>query len=206
MSEGKTQNRAQAQDAELVRRARSGDIEAFELLLARHQQRVLRVVLSIVKEQMDAEEVAQDVFLKVFEKIEEFRGDASFTTWLHRIAVNTALMRRRKKQADRSVSLEDLMPDFDDHGHVAASIVDWSEQVDDPVLEQEARTVIEAAVDTLEEKYRTVFALRDIQQFSTEETAEILELSISATKSRLHRARLFLRSELAVYFEKQAKA
>jgi len=200
------EGRADIEDVELVRRARSGDLNAFELLLGRHQQRVLRVVLSIVKEPMDAEEVAQEVFLTVFEKIDKFRGDASFTTWLHRVAVNAALMQRRKKKADRSVPLDEVMPAFDDKGMIAANVGDWTERAEDPVLQQEARVVIEAAVDKLEEIYRTVFTLRDIQGFSTEETAGILDLSIAAVKTRLHRARLFLRSELADYFERQAKA
>ena len=155
---------------------------------------------------MDAEEVAQEVFLTVFEKIDKFRGDASFTTWRHRVAVNAALMQRRKKKADRSVSLDEVMPAFDDKGMIAANVGDWTERAEDPVLQQEARAVIETAVDKLEEIYRTVFTLRDIQGFSTEETAAILDLSIAAVKTRLHRARLFLRSELADYFEKQAKA
>jgi RNA polymerase sigma-70 factor, ECF subfamily len=200
------EDRAQIEDVELVRRARSGDLDAFEWLLGRHQQRVLRVVLSIVKEPMDAEEVAQEVFLTVFEKIDKFRGDASFTTWLHRVAVNAALMQRRKKKADRSVSLDEVMPAFDDKGMIAANVGDWTERAEDPVLQQEARAVIEAAVDKLEEIYRTVFTLRDIQGFSTEETAGILDLSVAAVKTRLHRARLFLRSELADYFEKRAEA
>ncbi|MFT5374539.1 MAG: RNA polymerase sigma-70 factor (ECF subfamily) [Candidatus Latescibacterota bacterium] len=200
------EDRAQIEDVELVRRARSGDLDAFEWLLGRHQQRVLRVVLSIVKEPMDAEEVAQEVFLTVFEKIDKFRGDASFTTWLHRVAVNAALMQRRKKKADRSVSLDEVMPAFDDKGMIAANVGDWTERAEDPVLQQEARAVIEAAVDKLEEIYRTVFTLRDIQGFSTEETAGILDLSIAAVKTRLHRARLFLRSELSDYFEKRAEA
>ncbi|MFT5086544.1 MAG: RNA polymerase sigma-70 factor (ECF subfamily), partial [Planctomycetota bacterium] len=141
------EDRAQIEDVELVRRARSGDLDAFEWLLGRHQQRVLRVVLSIVKEPMDAEEVAQEVFLTVFEKIDKFRGDASFTTWLHRVAVNAALMQRRKKKADRSVSLDEVMPAFDDKGMIAANVGDWTERAEDPVLQQEARAVIEAAVD-----------------------------------------------------------
>ena len=199
-------DKAQIEDVELVRRARTGDIEAFEKLLGRHQQRVLRVVLSIVKEPMDAEEVAQEVFLTVFEKIDKFRGDASFSTWLHRVAVNAALMQRRKKKADRSVPLDEVMPAFDDKGMIAVNVGDWTERAEDPVLQQEARAVIETAVDKLKEIYRTVFTLRDIQGFSTEETAAILDLSIAAVKTRLHRARLFLRSELADYFEKQAKA
>ena len=190
-------------EVQLVERARAGDLEAFEELLGRHQQRVMRVVLSILKEPMDAEEVAQDVFLTVFEKIDHFRGDSSFSTWLHRVAVNAALMRRRKSKADRSVPLDEVMPSFDERGHLAVDIADWSQQAGDPVLAREAGEVIEAAVEKLDEMYRTVFALRDVQGFSTEETAEILELSVPAVKSRLHRARLFLRRELAEYFEKR---
>ena len=157
----------------------------------------------LLKEPMDAEEVAQDVFLTVFEKIDHFRGDSSFSTWLHRVAVNAALMRRRKSKADRSVPLDDVVPSFDERGHLAVDIADWSQQAGDPVLAREAGEVIEAAVEKLGEMYRTVFGLRDVQGFSTEETAEILELSVPAVKSRLHRARLFLRRELAEYFEKR---
>ena len=190
-------------EVQLVERARAGDLKAFEELLGRHQQRVMRVVLSILKEPMDAEEVAQDVFLTVFEKIDHFRGDSSFSTWLHRVAVNAALMRRRKSKADRSVPLDDVMPSFDERGHLAVDIADWSQQAGDPVLAREAGEVIEAAVEKLDEMYRTVFALRDVPGFSTEETAEILELSVPVVKSRLHWARLFLRRELAEYFEKR---
>ena len=197
------QSAAASDEVQLVERARAGDLEAFEELLGRHQQRVMRVVLSILKEPMDAEEVAQDVFLTVFEKIDHFRGDSSFSTWLHRVAVNAALMRRRKSKADRSVPLDDVMPSFDERGHLAVDIADWSQQAGDPVLAREAGEVIEAAVEKLDEMYRTVFGLRDVQGFSTEETAEILELSVPAVKSRLHRARLFLRRELAEYFEKR---
>jgi len=197
------QSAAASDEVQLVERARAGDLEAFEELLGRHQQRVMRVVLSILKEPMDAEEVAQDVFLTVFEKIDHFRGDSSFSTWLHRVAVNAALMRRRKSKADRSVPLDDVMPSFDERGHLAVDIADWSQQAGDPVLAREAGEVIEAAVEKLDEMYRTVFALRDVQGFSTEETAELLELSVPAVKSRLHRARLFLRRELAEYFEKR---
>ena len=197
------QSAAASDEVQLVERARAGDLEAFEELLGCHQGRVMRVVLSILKEPMDTEEVAQDVFLTVFEKIDHFRGDSSFSTWLHRVAVNAALMRRRKSKADRSVPLDDVMPSFDERGHLAVDIADWSQQAGDPVVAREAGEVIEAAVEKLDEMYRTVFALRDVQGFSTEETAEILELSVPAVKSRLHRARLFLRRELAEYFEKR---
>lgn len=191
-------------ELELVARARNGEQEAFEALLNRYQARITRLVFSILKDLMDTEEVVQDVFLTVFEKIDQFRGEARFSTWVHRIAVNAALMRRRRARAGVEVSLDELMPAFDDRGHIAVSVADWSEQAGDPVLRQEARAVIQKAVDGLDEKYQTVFLLRDVEGLSTEETAGVLGLGVPAVKSRLHRARLYLRRELAQYFENVA--
>lgn len=187
----------------LVLQARQGSAAAFEEVLNRHQDRVLRVIFSILKDPMDTEEVAQDVFLTVFDKIDTFRGDASFGTWIHRIAVNAALMHRRRDRAGVDVSLEETMPAFHDNGHIAVDVADWSEQADDPALRSEARAVIQKAVDALDSKYRVVFLLRDVEGFTTQETAEILDLGIPAVKSRLHRARLYLRRALAAYFERQ---
>lgn len=192
-----------ADERELVKRARRGDAAAFEAVLDRHQERVLRVIFSILKDPMDTEEVAQDVFLTVFDKIDSFRGDASFSTWIHRIAVNAALMHRRRDRSGLNVSLDEVMPAFEENGHIAVGVVDWSEQTSDPALQSETRAVIQAAVDQLDDIYQTVFILRDVEGFTTEETAGILELGIPAVKSRLHRARLYLRRELAGYFEKQ---
>ena len=107
---------------ELVQQARDGDVAAFETLLDRYQQRVLRIVLPIVKNSMDAEEVVQDVFLSVFEKIDRFRGDSSLSTWIHRIAVNTALMRRRRHKPGVDVPLDDVLPAFEENGHIAADV------------------------------------------------------------------------------------
>jgi RNA polymerase sigma-70 factor, ECF subfamily len=193
-------------DVELVLRAREGDTEAFEQVFARHHERVLRLVYSVLRNPMDTEEVAQDVFLTVFQKIQTFRGDSSFTTWLHRIAVNAALMhRRRVRRASTEISLEDVLPAFESSGHIAVDVPDWTPQADDPAVRRETRAVIEAAVDGLDPKYQTVFLLRDVEELSTEETAEVLELSVAAVKSRLHRARLYLRRQLADYFGHQAE-
>lgn len=188
-------------EPELVARARSGDQAAFELILNRYQARITRLVFSILKDLMDTEEVVQDVFLTVFEKIDQFRGESRFSTWIHRIAVNAALMRKRRDRTGADVSLEELMPEFDDRGHIAVSVADWSEQAGDPVLQQETQAVIQEAVAGLDDKYQTVFLLRDVEGLSTEETAGVLGLGVPAVKSRLHRARLFLRRELARYFE-----
>jgi RNA polymerase sigma-70 factor, ECF subfamily len=193
----------QDDERSLVLQARRGSAPAFEEVLNRHQQRVYRVIRSILRDSMDAEEVVQDVFLTVFEKIDNFRGDSSFTTWIHRIAVNAALMHRRRDRSSVNVSLEATMPAFREDGHIATDVADWSEQANDPALASEAQQIIQTAVDELDSKYRTVFVLRDIEAFSTEETAEILEMGIPAVKSRLHRARLYLRRALAGYFERQ---
>ncbi|NKB68750.1 MAG: sigma-70 family RNA polymerase sigma factor [Candidatus Latescibacteria bacterium] len=202
---GKGRSAQGPNEKELVDRIRSGDVEAFELLLDRHQERITRLVLSILKNPMDAEEVVQDVFLTVFEKIDRFREEASFSTWIHRIAVNAALMRRRKLKPGVDISLDDVLPAFDDQGQIAAQVHDWSQQIGDPVLQEEAIGVIQTAVDKLDEKYQSVFVLRDVQGFSTAETAAILDLGVPAVKSRLHRARLFLRGELAAYFDREDK-
>lgn len=193
-------------ETKLVQRTRNGDVEAFEELLNRHQDRVTRVVFSILKDPMDTEEITQDVFLTVFEKIERFRGDASFSTWIHRIAVNAALMHKRRDKSSFDVPLDDVLPAFEDNGHIAVDVADWSPQTNDPALQEETRSVIQAAVDRLNKKYQTVFMLRDIEGFSTEETAQILAMGIPAIKSRLHRARLSLRKELANYFERAESA
>ena len=190
-------------EKELVERARHGDTAAFDCILDRYQERVMRVIVSILRDSMDAEEVAQDVFMVVFDKIDQFREEASFSTWIHRIAVNAALMRKRREKTRVTLPLEEMLPDFDADGQISIDVEDWSAQVDDPALQAEARAVIQAAIEHLDSKYQTVFLLRDAEGFSTGETANILGLSIAAVKTRLHRARLFLREELAGYFERQ---
>lgn len=187
----------------LIERARHGDAGAFDAVLNRHQDRVLRVIYSILKDPMDTEEVAQDVFLTVFEKIDSFRADSTFTTWIHRIAVNAALMHRRRSRSNTVLSLDDMMPAFDENGHIIEAVADWTRQAEDPALRNEARQVIQTAVEELDAKYRIVFLLRDVEGFTTEETAGILDMGIPAVKSRLHRARLYLRRALAGYFDKQ---
>ena len=194
---------ADVDELELIQQVRDGDVAAFETLLDRYQQRVLRIVLPIVKNSMDAEEVVQDVFLSVFEKIDRLRGDSSLSTWIHRIAINTALMRRRRHKPGVDVPLDDVLPAFEENGHIAADVADWSREASDPALQEEASAVISAAVDHLDDKYLSVFMLRDVEGFSTAETADILELGISAVKSRLHRTRLYLRKELAEYFDRR---
>lgn len=189
-----------SQEEQLIENTREGDVRAFELLVERYQPRVNRVTMSVLKNTADAEEVAQDVFLTVFGKIEHFRGDSSFWTWVHRIAVNSALMRRRRLKTGTHMSLEEVMPSFDERGYLKASVVDGQHTSGDPAIQEEERVRIKEAVARLEHKYRIVFVLRQLEELSTDETARILGLTTAAVKSRLHRARLFLRSDLADYF------
>ena len=188
------------EEEQLIENTREGDLRAFELLVERYQPRVNRVTMSVLKNTADAEEVAQDVFLTVFGKIEHFRGDSSFWTWIHRIAVNSALMRRRRLKTNTHMSLEEVMPSFDERGYIKGSVVDGSHSARDSAIQEEERVRIKEAVARLEYKYRIVFVLRQLEDLSTEETARILGLTTAAVKSRLHRARLFLRSDLADYF------
>ena len=185
----------------LVARTKSGDLSAFEEIVSMYEDMICRIAMAILSNRMDAEETAQDVFLTIFEKIDTFKGEAHFSTWVYRITVNAALMRLRREQKASYVPLDDLLPEFNDMGKMVSHINDWSRQADEVFLRDEAKEIIHAAVDKLEEKYKTVFILRDVENLSNEETASILELSIPAVKSRLHRARLFLRKELSSYFE-----
>jgi RNA polymerase sigma-70 factor (ECF subfamily) len=200
--EDQKQLEERAAERALVAQVRQGDLSAFDALMDRYQDRVMRVIFSILKDPMDREEVTQDVFLTLFEKIDAFRGEASLSTWIHRIAVNAALMHKRRHKTRLAVTLplEEVLPDFDDRGHILDTVQDWSDKADDPALKAETQAVINTAVERLDDKYRTVFLLRDVQGFSSEETAQILAMGVPAIKSRLHRARL--QRELAVYFEK----
>ena len=185
----------------LVKRIRNGDARAFEILVDRYEKRLFRIVLGILKDPDDAVEVVQDVFMTAFRKIDTFREEASFSTWIHRIAVNAALMHRRRDKSSAMVPLEKVLPSFDERGRALEHVEDWSEQADDPVLQEEIHQVIQAAVNRLDEKYKVVFVLREVEGISTEDTARITGLSVAAVKTRLHRARLQLRKELADYFE-----
>ena len=187
----------------VVERARAGDAGAFEVIFNRYQQRVLRIVSAIVKNPMEAEEAVQDVFSTVFEKIGGFRGESSLSTWIHRIAVNAALLRKRRDKSGASVSLDETALGSGVDGQVVEGAQVPQPRTDDPVLQEEARSVIRAAIKRLDKKYRTVLILRDVEGLSTEGTARIMDLGVPAVKTRLHRARLTLREALAGYFDRK---
>lgn len=181
-------------DAPLVEAARGGDRGAFSELVNRHARRIYRTARHMTKNDADAEDVLQDAFIKAYAKLDTFQGEAKFSTWLTRIAVNEALMKLRRRRNSKTVSLDEEMQTED--GALSREAVDDRETPEEALSREETRRLLEDAVDSLAEGYRTVFVLRDVEGFSTEETADALDLSISAVKSRLLRARLQLRDKL----------
>ncbi|HSE04044.1 MAG TPA: sigma-70 family RNA polymerase sigma factor [Methylomirabilota bacterium] len=194
------QQGAATTEAALIARLRRRDTEALEILMERHAARVYRVAFGITRNDADAEEVVQDVFLSLFEKIAAFEERAALGTWLYRVATNTALLRRRGKRLELEVSLEDQLPTFREDGHRAGErsflLADWSASAEDGLLSDETRALVRRSIDLLPPHYRAVVMLRDVEELSNEETAEILGEPVSSVKSRLHRARMALREQL----------
>ena len=184
----------------LIARLRARDAGALEILMERHASRVFRVAFGITRNEADAEEVVQDVFLALFEKISAFEERAALGTWLYRVTTNAALLRRRGKRQELEVSLEDQLPTFRDDGHRAGErsflLADWSPNAEHELLVGETHAHVRRAIDMLPPHYRAVVLLRDMEELSNEETAEILGEPVSSIKSRLHRARMALREHL----------
>ncbi len=189
-------------DRPLVRRARQGDFAAFESLVARHERRVYGLALRIVGRQHDAEEVVQQTFLSVVEHLEEFREESLFSTWLTRIATNHALLLLRKRARRRTVPLADDYGDADDPRGVPRPefIAQWRETPPEIASRRETQRLLAEALDELDDKYRLVFVLRDIEGLSTAETAAALGITEANAKVRLLRARLALRERLTRAF------
>ena len=186
-------------DRELLEALQRHEPSAPERLLARYGDRAYRLAVSITGSAPDAEEVVQDAFLTVIRKIETFRGESAFGSWLYRIVANAACQKRRGRRSRQGdVSLDDVLPVFDERGHHASSVTDWSARVNDPAMQSELRRALTAAIEVLPDLYRGVLVLRDVEGLSNLEIAETLGLSVAVVKARVHRARLFLRKRLAV--------
>jgi len=193
---------AQAFDeASLVAKAKAGDADAFGTLVNHYDRRVFRMAKQITQNDEDAEDVLQETFLKAYSHLDDFQGNSKFYTWLVRIAVNEALMKLRKRRSDKTVPLDDPIDTGEDV--VAREIAVWDENPEDTYSREELASILDEAVQSLKPAYRTVFVLRDIEEMSIEETAEALNLSISAVKSRLLRARLQLREKLTRQFKRK---
>lgn len=187
----------------LVAQARHGDTEAFTELTEQYQRNIFRLAQNITQNREDAEDVLQETFLKAYQHLPEFEGHSKFYTWIVRIAVNEALMKLRKRKWDKTVWLDEPVNVGEDS--VAREIAVWEDNPEQRYSQEELREILDKAVNGLAPPYRTVFALRDMEGLSTEETAEALDLSIPAVKSRLLRARLQLRDKLTAFFKKKVE-
>jgi RNA polymerase sigma-70 factor, ECF subfamily len=191
-------------DEELVVRARAKDFGAFEQLLDRYEDKIFRLAYRFVRNETEAKEILQDTFLSIWRKLDTFKGDSQFGSWLYRVAANTALMRLRSQRRHPEISTEELPVGYlDNYGQLPSVGENWSKRPDDELQSEELRRHIQTAVDALPEIYRTVFLLRDVEGLSTEETGEILAISVPTVKTRLHRARIALRDAITQYFNKR---
>lgn len=194
-------------DLELVGRFKEGEQSAFERLVERFQERVYRLALRIIRNPQDAEEITQDVFLTIYLKIGTFDARSAFSTWLYRIATNAALMKLRRRQSASEIAIEDYLPQFTREGHHRLPVPDWGEGPEQHLLEQEGREMLSNAIAVLPPDYQVPVLLRDVEGLSNAEVAEVLGVSVLAVKARLHRARLALRGQLALYFrEREARS
>lgn len=184
-------------DLALVKRLQAGDRSVFRELVRRHQEKVYRLSLRLTRDESKAQDAMQDAFLQVFRKIDQFQEQSAFTTWLYRITVNAALMRMRTERRHRETSLDDASPRYTEQGEMAEPVDDWAPAVDDEVGNRELAVHAREAVDALPDAYRSVFMLREVEELSTEDVAQILDLTIPTVKTRLHRARLALRKAIA---------
>ncbi len=174
-------------EAQLVSAAKAGDVSAFEELVNRYERKIFRLGMNITQNREDAEDVMQDAFLKSYQNLDRFQGDSRFYTWLVRIAVNEALMKLRKRRPNQ-VSLDEPLTDGEDP--IFREIEDWGPSPEKKFAQTELNEILTQVIGELDPIFRVVFLLRDVEGISTEETAQILGISVPAVKSRLLRARL----------------
>ena len=191
-------------DLDLVHAAKNGDVSAFEQLVGRYDRKLLRIAQHVTHNREDAQDAVQEAFLKAFQHLAQFREDSQFSTWLIRITVNQSLMKLRKQRSVREVSLDE---DFQTDGDILPiEVADWAPNPEERYRTSELRDILAKMLEDLQPILRTVFVLRDIEGFSIVETAEILDLSHTAVKARLWRARLQLRERLNKYFRMETES
>ena len=191
-------------DVALVERAKAGDEAAFEQLIRQYDRQIFRIARHITQNKEDAEDIVQDTFLKAYQKLEQFQGNSKFYTWLVRIAVNESLMRLRKRRNSKTVSMDEDVQTED--GSVPRDFADWTPNPEQQYGQGEMGEILRKTIQGLPPGFRSVFTLRDVENLSTEETAELLGLSVPAVKSRLLRARLQLRDRLSRYMKLKVEA
>jgi RNA polymerase sigma-70 factor, ECF subfamily len=193
----------QLDDETLVAMAKAGDDGAFQKLVERYSRRILRVGRNITNNEEDSEDVLQETFLKAYTHLAGFQGASKFYTWLVRIAMNESLMKLRKRRSDKIVSLDEQMDTGEDT--MVREIAVWEGNPEDRYSQDEMREILDKTISSLPESFRSVFVLRDVEDLSTEDTAEVLGLSVPAVKSRLLRARLQLREKLTRQFKRKGE-
>ena len=193
-------------DQHLLVRAQQGDVSAFEGLVEENRDRVFGLALRMLNSADDAAEVTQEAFIAAYRNLKEFRGDAQFSSWVHKIAANYALMRLRHRKVVSQVEspIEEIEGvEFNDRGSLTGEIPAWTRGAEEQALDAELRTAIERAAAALADEYREVFVLRDLEGLSYEEIAELTHSSVAAIKSRLHRARLSLRASIDRFYDER---
>lgn len=183
-----------------IRRAKLGDKKALRWIIDEYSGRIFTLFMRLLRNKEDAEDAVQETFITIVQKLPLFRGDAHFYTWLYRIATNIGLMKLRSRQArgGRFAQLSDIDPEKVHTGDIPK----WPDQPDMEVIQKETKEILNQAIDSLSGPYRAVFVLRDIEQFSIEETSKILGITPANVKIRLRRARIFLRNLLGEQFKK----
>ena len=189
------------QDFDLIQSINSGQVDKFHDLVKRYEQKLYNFSLRMCRDHSDAEDMVQDTFLNVFRYLKDFRYETKFKNWLYKVAASTCIKQRRKSKfaPEKELSLDEFRPS--DEAESTEQIPQWALMPLDKLLNEELAGVINKGILSIPKKYRMVIVLRDIEGFSTAETAQILNLSAANVKVRLHRARLYLRDKLKGYFE-----
>ena len=194
-----------ASEAALLEGLRRGDDAAYEQLVRTHTGPLLAVARRFLRSEDDARDAVQEAFIAAFRSLDRFEGHAKISTWLHRIVVNTALMKLRSRRRRPEESIEPLLPKFKEDGHQVEPVAAWRGTPEALLQEREARDLVRARIDELPENYREILLMRDIEQMSGAEVASALGITVNAVKIRLHRARQALRGLLAPHFREVAR-
>lgn len=194
-------------DDDLVEGLRRRDASAAERLVVRFGSRAFRLAMGITRNGADAEEVVQDAFWSVIRKVDTFRGEAAFGSWLYRIVANAAFQKMRSGVHRRTeISLDEVLPPFHEASADPPVIEDWSKRLDDPAIRTDLRSALSAAIADLSPQYQSVVILHDVEGLPMAEVAETAGITVANAKTRLHRARLFLRKRLADFMGGNAAA
>ena len=188
-------------EEQLVKDLQAGKVSSFEQLANLYQKKIYTLSFNLTRNATDSQDVTQEVLLTLFKKGHTFLGKSAFSSWVYRITLNASYMKLRTRKKEPNLSIEDLLPSLNGAGFQQEKLQDWSENTEADFFNRETRGVIQKAVDLLPDKEKVVFLLRDVEGLSTEKVSEVLKITVPAIKSRLHRARLFLRQRLASYFE-----